>query len=431
MTVSYMTLRFLRDHKLDPEVNFRDRGVAIHEAIFAKRADVVEDLLDLYPKDCINARDQKGFKRGRTPLHNAAQIGHRQILLKLLEKGAEVDARTKKKWTALILAAEAGQAEIINILIKHGADFNAQTQFEGANTKGYTSLHVAAAEMRSPSTILTLLLHGANTEMATSTGETPLHFAVQTRSAFAASLLLFHGASATAIDEKGATPRNLVNAMRGVERRTFEHLFDCASSKGNHNTLIQEYLKPGTTLNMAKAIIWAVGKNLERGVAYVLHADPHAVEARDSRRWFPLHCAASFGKTECAKVLLQHGANPNCLTKTGWTPLMLASERGHMGAIQDLLDHKANRDTENDDKKTALQIARNCNQRVAAMLLTVRHVAPSNAVLDMSPDDDTDALLPPKNPNFRRTPSPGPQRVPEIEGELLLQHYPNRTKRNS
>ncbi|KAL3957395.1 hypothetical protein ACCO45_007973 [Purpureocillium lilacinum] len=168
---------------------------------------------------------------------------------------------------------------------------------------------------------------------------------------------------------------------------------------------------------MAKAIHWAVEKNLDRAVAYILHADPHAVEARNPRGWHPLHYAARNNKVESAEVLLQHGADANCLTKTGWTPLMLASEQGHKGVVRVLLNHKADRDISNDENKTALQIAKHCNQKLIAMLLTVRHVAASDVVLEV-PDAGSNGLSPPKSPGFRRTPSPGPRQGSEIEGEL-------------
>ncbi|KAJ6438339.1 hypothetical protein O9K51_08931 [Purpureocillium lavendulum] len=405
MKASDATLRFLREHKLDPETTKEDRGAAIHLAVFKNRPVVVTDLLSLYPEDCVNAKDKHGPKRGRTPLHNAAQKGLRPIVLKLLEKGADVNARTGKRWTALILAAEAGKSDIVKILLDKGANVNAQTQFEDTSTKGYTALHVAA-ELRAPDTILTLLLHGAKTKTATPAGETPLHVAVRARSAPAAALLLFHGASATVENKLGATPRSLVNSLRGVDRRKLEHIFECASGKGNHDTLIKEHLKPETSLDMVKALHWAIDKNLDRAVAYVLHADPHAVEAKSPRGWHPLHYAARFAKAECVKVLLQHGADPNCTTKTGWTPLMLASEQGHKGVVLALLDHNSDRDIENDDGKTALRIAKHCEQRVVAMMLTVRHVAASDVVLDV-PDAGSNGLSPPKHPGLRRTPSPG------------------------
>ncbi len=414
MKPSDTTVRFLREQQLDPEANPAHRAAAIHQAVAAKRLGVVEDLLNLYPKECLDARSPRGGKGGRTPIHNAAQMGLRQITLKLIQKGAKVDARTKKNWTALILAAESGRTEVVNLLLQHGADVNAQTQFENTATKGFTALHVAA-ELRTPETILALLLHGADTQIATPAGETPLHFAVKARSAPAASLLLFHGASATAKDEKGVTPRDLVNNLRGVDRRKFEHIFECATCDGKHEGQIQSHLQTDPSIDMAKAIHWAVEKNLDRAVAYILHADPHAVEARNPRGWHPLHYAARNNKVESAEVLLQHGADANCLTKTGWTPLMLASEQGHKGVVRVLLNHKADRDISNDENKTALQIAKHCNQKLIAMLLTVRHVAASDVVLEV-PDAGSNGLSPPKSPGFRRTPSPGPRQGSEIEG---------------
>ncbi len=103
--------------------------------------------MSLYPEECLNAKDRKGVKKGRLPLHNAAELGLSGVVAALLEKGADPNARTVRLWTPIILASAIGQDETIDVLIKHGADINAQVR------NGVTALHVAA-ELRSPDTLL-------------------------------------------------------------------------------------------------------------------------------------------------------------------------------------------------------------------------------------------------------------------------------------
>ncbi|XP_013383937.1 acyl-CoA-binding domain-containing protein 6 [Lingula anatina] len=70
----------------------------------------------------------------------------------------------------------------------------------------------------------------------------------------------------------------------------------------------------------------------------------------------PLHWAAERGATQCVKLLLKHGADPNILSKMAGflrklfnlqrasrlTPLHLAAEQGATQCVQLLLQHGAN-----------------------------------------------------------------------------------------
>ncbi|XP_075087089.1 phytochrome-interacting ankyrin-repeat protein 1 isoform X2 [Nicotiana tabacum] len=60
---------------------------------------------------------------GVTPLHLAAKGGHLRVMDELLERGADIDARTKGVcgWTPLHHAAKKGKRKAIRFLIKNGA----------------------------------------------------------------------------------------------------------------------------------------------------------------------------------------------------------------------------------------------------------------------------------------------------------------------
>lgn len=417
MKASEDTLLFLSKHGLKPDTNPSDRPLAIYKAVLAKLPAVVEDLLGLYPEDGINARDHGGVAGGRkhwTPLHYAARSGQDGIARKLLEKGLDVNARTPNGWTPLIIAAENGHSSMVHILIQNKADIDAHTK-----AGNLSALHRAAIR-ESPGTALILLLHGADVKVTTSSKETPLHLAVKACCLPVAALLLFHGASATAQNKHGATPRSLVGSISSRDRAKAEHIFSCAASDGIESVGIEEIFKPGVTRDMASAIHWAVEKNLDRAVAYILHIDPYTIEATSRRRWRPLHLASKRGFNECVRVLLQHGADPNSTTRSGQTPLMLAAEKGHLVAISTLLDHGAKRDLKNNSNETALQVAQACKQRRAELFLKVSHVAPSDAAIEAPEKDGNGALSLPVHPGSRRTPSPRPGQPLEIEGKFSL-----------
>ncbi|XWS73779.1 hypothetical protein CRYUN_Cryun02cG0158500 [Craigia yunnanensis] len=61
--------------------------------------------------------------KGVTPLHLAAEGGHLEVMDELLERGANIDARTKGAcgWTPLHTAAKERKKEAIKFLIENGA----------------------------------------------------------------------------------------------------------------------------------------------------------------------------------------------------------------------------------------------------------------------------------------------------------------------
>lgn len=52
------------------------------------------------------------FQEQQTPLHIASRLGNVDIVVLLLQSGAQVDATTKDLYTALHIAAKEGQEEV-------------------------------------------------------------------------------------------------------------------------------------------------------------------------------------------------------------------------------------------------------------------------------------------------------------------------------
>jgi uncharacterized protein len=69
--------------------------------------------------------------------------------------------------------------------------------------------------------------------------------------------------------------------------------------------------------------------------------------SRNDMKVMPLHSAAATGdpdaRYELAKLLLDHGADPNARQQDDYTPLMAADQLGDERLRQLLLDHGANR----------------------------------------------------------------------------------------
>jgi len=71
----------------------------------------------------VNAKDSYG----ETPLFKAAEAGHREAVELLLASGADVNAASGMSGAALYIAIARGHKDIAQLLIENGADVNAKT----------------------------------------------------------------------------------------------------------------------------------------------------------------------------------------------------------------------------------------------------------------------------------------------------------------
>ena len=77
----------------------------------------------------VNAKNSDDW----TPLHLAADKGHKEIAELLIDKGADVNAKDEDSWTPLHSAVQSlGHREVTELLIAAGADVNAKSENGGA-----------------------------------------------------------------------------------------------------------------------------------------------------------------------------------------------------------------------------------------------------------------------------------------------------------
>lgn len=133
------------------------------------------------------------------PLHDAARDGDLEKARTMINEGAEIDARSDRGETPLILAILAGNDAIAELLIEKGA------AIDGRNTGGFTPLH-AAAYVDDPAMAELLIDHGADINDAQNkAGVTPLFPAIEEDHAAVADLLIARGADLRPLERHGYT----------------------------------------------------------------------------------------------------------------------------------------------------------------------------------------------------------------------------------
>lgn len=158
-----------------------------------------EFILEMMPWfTLINHQDQSGY----SAMVYAAQNGDLEILEALIRAGAIVDQKTDQGTTPLMHAAAFGNFFAVDFLAFHGADVNIQSKDKSS------ALHLAS--WYGHNEIAGLLLDwGANIDIRDSSENTPLMVAVMAGQLETTWYLIESGASLSAINEKGFSPLGL------------------------------------------------------------------------------------------------------------------------------------------------------------------------------------------------------------------------------
>ncbi len=110
---------------------------------------------------------------GRTPLHQAAFLGHAALVKWLVSQGAHVNAKTQHGWTPLFYAIAPLDESIGLLLLEHGADPCVRNDTQD------TPLHFAASYGKTK-IAEKLIEQGADVNARNAQGETPLDEAQST-----------------------------------------------------------------------------------------------------------------------------------------------------------------------------------------------------------------------------------------------------------
>ncbi|KAJ7738899.1 ankyrin repeat-containing domain protein, partial [Mycena olivaceomarginata] len=310
------------------------------------------------------------------------------LLLKLLQRGVEVNAQGGTYNFALHTSLAKEQEKIAQFLIENGADVNLPSQHGGAlttalwfgmenivpmllergaevNARGgrYGSalrapgplgpdkrkLHGCSSKMN---IIILLIQHGVEVNARGGPCDFALHAALITRHGKIARLLLENGADVNALGETLCCPLEL------------------AAYWGNED-LVRLLIDNGADPNAhgGMALLRASWVGRETAIRLLLEngADP---TARDFNNWSPIAAAASSGHKSIVRLLIENGATIDAPGGQHWTALIEASDSGHENILEILIDNGANVDARDRDHRTALATAsRAGHERIVQFLL--------------------------------------------------------------
>ena len=270
----------------------------------------------------VNAKE---ISLGNAPLHRAAFRGHKDIVILLLQNGAEVNVSNKVKETPLHKAVDVGSMDIMKILLEHGANPNPLGKDDMA------PLHIASRYRESPEALSILIEHGADVSIVGGDGRQPLHVASANHNKEAALILLENGADINAKDKEGFTPlhevtftdfppwdgkwKSVVANQESYEGRQefISFLVGRGAEVNSRNNKGETPLHILVTYMSEKLLV----------LFLKLGAD---VNAKDNQGQTPLHRAVLFSRSDLVPHLVKHGAWMNKPDEQGRTPLSIAQD---------------------------------------------------------------------------------------------------------
>jgi ankyrin repeat protein len=241
------------------------------------------------------------------PLVDAVKTGNRTAAITLIAKRADVNAPESDGTTALHWAVQRGDLDLVQRLIRAGANVNAKNDY------GSTPMAEAAVLARAP-VLEALLKAGADVESPNADGQTALMIVARTSQVDAARLLLSHGASVNAVEKwRGQTA-----LMWAVAQK--------------QPAMVKELIARGADVN-ARSIV----NNWQRQVT----AEPRAIY-RPAGGLTALLFAAREGCAECARLLVDGGADINLADPENISPLLMAIINGRFDTASYLIKKGAN-----------------------------------------------------------------------------------------
>ncbi|XP_044311545.1 protein phosphatase 1 regulatory subunit 12A isoform X5 [Varanus komodoensis] len=240
--------------------------------------------------------------------------------------------KTKVKFDdgAVFLAAcSSGDTEEVLRLLERGADINY------ANVDGLTALHQACID-DNIDMVKFLVENGASINQPDNEGWIPLHAASSCGYLDIAEYLISQGAHVGAVNSEGDTPLDI------AEEEAMEELLQ--NEVNRQGVDIEAARKEEERIMLRDARQWLNSGHIND----VRHAKSGGTA---------LHVAAAKGYTEVLKLLIQAGYDVNIKDYDGWTPLHAAAHWGKEEACRILVENLCDMEAVNKVGQTAFDVA--------------------------------------------------------------------------
>jgi uncharacterized protein len=326
-----VAVRALLQQKADVNAAQADGATALQWAVYRGDLQMADVLI------AAGADIRMANREGATPLYLASLHGSAPMIEKLLKAGADANDRGPQGETPLMLVARTGNLDAIRMLLDYRADVNANDKLRG------TTALMWATDQLHPEAVKLLIERGASVSAATD------------------------------IDTRNSR-NNLANTVTQRLNSSFGVLGQKLPQKGPGSSGRPPASDPSATPKGEAApktsapthepiVASAGGAVVPAKTATQPDGEDETIPffrrpaKKDGGGLTPLSYAARENCMECAKILLEAGADVNQRTFYGWTPLLVATQNRHYKLGEFFLEHGANPNTPNKGGWTPLYLA--------------------------------------------------------------------------
>ena len=341
-------LRQLLRQKADVNAPQVDGATALHWAVYQDDVETADLLINAGAQ--IDVKNREGI----TPLHLASLYGNARMVDRLIKAGADVKQPGPAGETMVMLAARNGNPDAIKALVAAGADVNSREPIRG------TTPLMWAAEQRHPAAVKVLLEAKADFSAKSGTAGLPRNY------------------MANRVNSDRVQAANRIRAEAGKAGRTYDDQLAIDAANGTIVVRRIGDFRPGVfgqpPAGGARGQAGRVGQGTAsprtRGAQPAQAAQAAQAEEEEDTDVVvaglvgtggggltALVLAAREGDLECAKLLLESGADVNQPTEYGWTPLLTATNNRHYKLAEYLIEHGADVNRANKGKWTPLYLA--------------------------------------------------------------------------
>ncbi|KAF2899013.1 hypothetical protein ILUMI_07160, partial [Ignelater luminosus] len=307
---------------------------------------------------------------GRTALQYAVEENNLETIEYLLELGADINKSDRDNRTPLFNAVQFGKINVIKWLLDSNADVNKY------DTSKRAPIHVATAKTFI-ACVRMLITSGANINLSASDGCTPLFIAIMKNNDKLVKLLVESGANVNKssqhsfnyvtsecsgqLTEHGNSlaPLHMAIQLKNINiiryileskvkiNQTDSNGWTALHFAASNNCIecVDDLVRKGAGLHFQSAnkctpIHLATMQNNVQMLETLLNASncKKAIDKCDVNLHTALHLACTNGYLQCAKILVNKGADVQVCTSEGFTPLDLAIKHEHKD-VQNFLEH--------------------------------------------------------------------------------------------
>lgn len=336
---------------------------------------LIEKGADIFAKSEHTEYSFLNHEDGNSALHFASAQNLKNVVVLLVERGLDVNYKNSNGSTPLHVA----NSELVSLLVENGSNVNEK------NNQGVTRLHRDAWDGKWD-VVNYLLNNKASIDAISNEGETPLMYAIEEGEFKTVKLLLNKGANCNLKNIKGLSPLMIMVESYNVNSE-------------NSEDFLLEYFEENQTdfyQDLDEVVSILVHNTKEENAVFIENESEYEYPL-----YVPVLVEAIFNEHEVlANLLIKNGINTSLTMPYNTTTLMIATESDLENTVQLLLEIGApvNEVITGGEYKgeTALSLAvRNNNKNIVKNLVAygAKNIKGGKSLLSLAEDSEMKQLL--------------------------------------